>query len=350
MFAEMYIALLQEKIQVIIRRLINLFIYFTGIYFILNKLFEKNGVYILFYHRLSDATKQKRVAASAVNYQSFDEQMDFLSKNYKIISMDEVPSVLKSSSKLPEKYMVITFDDGYRDNLIYGSDIFSKYNLRPTIYLTANCIENQTLMWFDIVNDIVFSSKKSVITLKVGQNTITKNIDSYCSKNALLKILKSYMKSISTEDKLKYIDYMMSEFDLSIDTKTDLMLTWKQSLELISQKVVIGSHTMTHPILTRSKLQDAEYEISESKRIIEEKLNEKIIHFSYPNGCKSDFNDEIKKIVSSNYATGVTTITGINKPSCDMYELKRIYVGSDMNIIDFKIHLLKVKIVEHFKK
>lgn len=345
---EMYRALLQET-KVIIKKAVNLFLYFTGVYFIFNRLFIKNGVYILFYHRLSDATKQKRVASSAVSYQNFDKQLDFLSKNYKIVSMDEVPSLLRSSSKLSEEYMVITFDDGYRDNLTYGSDIFSKYNLRPTIYLTVNCIENQTLLWFDIVNDIVFSSKKSVITLKVGQDLITKKIDSHYRKSVLLRILKSYMKRISTEDKLKYIDYMISEFDVSIDMKTDLMLTWDQSLELLSQKVVIGSHTMTHPILSRSKLQDAEIEISEPKRIIEEKLDAKVEHFAYPNGHTSDFNDEIKKIVSSHYATSVTTITGINKPGCDMYELKRIYVGSDMNIIDFKIHMLKIKIKEHIK-
>lgn len=342
-------ALLKERIQFIVKRVVNIFVYFTGIYFVLNKLFEQNGVYILFYHRLIDSKIQKKILASAVSYQNFDEQLGFLSKDYEIVSMDELPSLLGSPSKISKKYAVITFDDGYRDNLIYGSDIFSKYSLRPTIYLTADCIENQTLLWFDVVNDIVFASKKSVITLKVGQTSITEKIDCHQKKIDLLRIIKAYMKSVSNEDKLKYIDYMISEFDVSIERKTDLMLTWEQSLELISHNVVIGSHTMTHPILSRLKSQDAEFEISESKRLIEEKTDVKINHFSYPNGCKNDFNEEIKKIVSSHYTTSVTTIIGINKSGCDMYELKRIYVGSDMNLIDFKIHMLKVKISDYYK-
>lgn len=69
-------------------------------------------------------------------------------------------------------------------------------------------------------------------------------------------------------------------------------LTWEQLEELRAEGIEIGSHSLWHPYLTRSK--KARAEIFESKKILEEKFGTEIQIFAYPFG---DFNDEIEKLV-----------------------------------------------------
>lgn len=87
--------------------------------------------------------------------------------------------------------------------------------------------------------------------------------------------------------------------------------------------IEIGSHTMSHPTLTKLEKKELIYEISHSKEVLEDLLNKEIKSFCYPYG---KYNSEIVEIVeSSGYEVAVTTNTGINNlPLINKYELNRV--------------------------
>lgn len=90
--------------------------------------------------------------------------------------------------------------------------------------------------------------------------------------------------------------------------KSDL-LSWKQILRLKdSQLVEFGSHTLHHLDLNRLEKDQIISEIENSKNIIEEKLNRRVRHFSYPRGI---YNKEAEKIIYKKYDTGVLIFNGI---------------------------------------
>ncbi len=80
----------------------------------------------------------------SVTPQAFDEQMAFLVSNgYHTVRVADVVEHLRSGAPLPEKPIVLTFDDGYADNYKAAFPILKKYGMTATFYVIAQFTENQ---------------------------------------------------------------------------------------------------------------------------------------------------------------------------------------------------------------
>lgn len=103
------------------------------------------------------------------------------------------------------------------------------------------------------------------------------------------------------------------------------MLSWRMIQEMQRSGIEIGSHTITHPNLSKCSQQDAEDEIVNSRKRLEKKLKTSIQLFAYPYGRSSFFNRKIKESVrKAGYLAACTTLLGINTPDTDPYALHRI--------------------------
>lgn len=111
-------------------------------------------------------------------------------------------------------------------------------------------------------------------------------------------------------------------WDKNIGLEQESLLEWKDIKELVKRGFSFGSHTLTHPYLTKISFDEMKKEIILSKKILEEKLNTSINFFCYPYG---DFNDKIKEIVRKAGYLGACSIEyGVNNLSTDLFSLKRI--------------------------
>lgn len=114
-------------------------------------------------------------------------------------------------------------------------------------------------------------------------------------------------------------------------------LSWEQIVEMSSNGISFGSHTMNHIRLTEIPLGKANKEISESKKILEKHLNMSVNHFAYPGGCMKWFNAHIKKIVAeSGYLSACTGCNGTNGINTDPYQLRRTKIEAGDGIYVFE--------------
>jgi peptidoglycan/xylan/chitin deacetylase (PgdA/CDA1 family) len=98
------------------------------------------------------------------------------------------------------------------------------------------------------------------------------------------------------------------------------MLSWDEIRVMHRGGIGFGSHTATHPILSRVDRAQARVEIVESKRKIEEELGVVVEGFAYPNGTRADFLSETKSLLQeAGYLYAVTTIPGSNESEVDAY-------------------------------
>ncbi|VAW92007.1 Polysaccharide deacetylase [hydrothermal vent metagenome] len=210
------------------------------------------GIRVLMYHRVIKTTEYDQLTVTPV---VFDTQMQYLSRNYNVVSLDTATKALYSS-KINSGNVVVTFDDGYLDNLEYALPILKKYNIPATIYVTTD----------------------------------------FCNQD---KSHPRYKKS----DKRLHLD-------------------WDEVSELNKlNNITIGSHTISHPYLSRLDEIAAENEILRSKEIIESKLNTQVQHFCYPSG---DFGArEVALIKDAGYLTAVTVSPGKNRCKVSRFELNR---------------------------
>lgn len=100
------------------------------------------------------------------------------------------------------------------------------------------------------------------------------------------------------------------------------LMTEAEVREWLAAGHAIGSHTCTHPWLTRLPLAAAREEIGASRRRLEDRFGLPVRDFCYPYG---DWNSAIRDLVGeAGYATAVTTEFGIHRPGGDALALPRV--------------------------
>jgi hypothetical protein len=173
------------------------------------------------------------------------------------------------------------------------------------------------------------------------------NVSNFQNWHKSILKLFNYCRTLSEEGKNKYINELSHYLRVDIpDHTTDDFspLTWTQIKEMSQNKIVFGSHTKSHPILTRINIDVLFNELSESKKEIENILGIGVKHFCYPNGKKEDYNNNtIKMLNELSYVSSVTTIPGYNTfNNQNIYDLRRIVWTTD-DKIDLK-HILSSNI------
>lgn len=105
---------------------------------------------IAMYHSIDpDAKPENRIAVSPA---TFERQMRFLKvHHYNVLPLESLATLIKERKRIPSKAIVITFDDGYKDNYIYAFPILKKYNLPATIFIITDEVGRaDRLSWDEI--------------------------------------------------------------------------------------------------------------------------------------------------------------------------------------------------------
>jgi peptidoglycan/xylan/chitin deacetylase (PgdA/CDA1 family) len=104
---------------------------------------------ILMYHSISQPTNFVHAGYrdSCVPPMSFEAQIDYLYRNmYTILNVSQLIQILNDKSPIPDKTIVLTFDDGYADFYYSALPILSRYNLTATLYVVTGCV-GKTALW-----------------------------------------------------------------------------------------------------------------------------------------------------------------------------------------------------------
>lgn len=294
-------------------------------------------VAILAYHRVGDATKYPW-CFSPISTQDFQNQLRYLCQKYDIVPLDKLTQCVQDKKPFPQKAVVITFDDGYKDNYLNAYPLLKRYNVPATIFLTTGHIDTGNLFWWDKVGYVIQNTALERFQLgELGTYPLRSTDD----RLRAISSVRKRLKKLPEREKNLLIKKLVSMLGIDIPPNLgkELILTWNEVREMSDNGIAFGAHTVTHVILTKLPVEQAKKEIIESKRHIEERLNRAVTTFAYPNGEPTDFNSDIKAILKeSGFACAVTTFPSrFVTPGMDLYELGRIGLGGNFDV--FKLCL-----------
>lgn len=112
---------------------------------------------VIMYHHIQpmNEARPKNQGGLSVDPGVFDQQMAHLaSSGYTTLFANELVSALKNKTALPTKSIVVTFDDGYRDNHTHALPIIRKYSIKANLMLTTGLLEGADYLTWDQVNDM----------------------------------------------------------------------------------------------------------------------------------------------------------------------------------------------------
>jgi len=251
-----------------------------------------NGVYVFNYHRIGERSESLfDPTVFSCSESEFEEHLIYLQEHFTIISTNELVELSQNDASINKRYAVITFDDGYRDNYTIAYPLLKKYGMPATFFVATDYLSNGRLAWWDQVAWLVRHCKTNAIRFSDDGETVClpKGPVDYRVRMALKEFKKD--DSTSIDDKLNYLQAFI---DLRLPdalANTNLFMSWSELYEMTKNGMYVGSHTVSHNILSQLNDEEQFEELFNSKGIIETKLQCNVEAIAYPVGGIDCFDD-----------------------------------------------------------
>lgn len=270
-------------IRKLIRKASNLFHPVLGEIWCLHRVVEDRSIYPS--NRALEITPDY-LEALIVKYQA---------EGFSFVGIDDL---LGSKPVFPKKRVNISFDDGFRDIYHTAYPLFKRYRIPFTVYLTTGFPEGKADIWW----------------IQLEQ----------CCPSA--EAFEAMMKQIYESGKP-----MAEEMHSLTGTQPDPLLcqshslSWADIKEMVGSGLcTIGSHTVSHPGLTRIGKDAVIRELEESRRIIRERIGRDAVHLSYPHSME---NEAVRAAVSdAGYVSATMGYGGRIRRGDDCFRLNRNFI------------------------
>jgi peptidoglycan/xylan/chitin deacetylase (PgdA/CDA1 family) len=330
---------LDKKLKQILKNTLFFCIYYSGalplLIFVLTKLGKQHCAVILFYHRLSSGPPDI-YQLPHLDVREFKKQMRHVKKYYSVVTMDEMADRLAQKKNFAVPSIIITFDDGFVNNYTLAYPILKELGLPAMIYLTTGFIGTMKTPWVDDLMEMLSVTKGERLCFPELLGDEVLDIRTRRQKRHAVSRLFQLMLRLDHQRKIQSMNKLAKILrvdDISSDNADRKMLNWQEAIEMSKNNIYFGAHTVTHPTLSKMDLPEAEREIYNSKRAIENRLGNKAKHFAIPNGKKEDFSEELKQYCKDiGMDTVVSTEPGLASSQSDRYFLKRIIPPPAMHI------------------
>lgn len=273
---------------------------------------------VLIYHRV--LAEPDPLFPGGLDVQRFQAQVNWLKAWFNVLPLDEAVERLRSGS-LPERAAAITFDDGYADNCTLALPILSRAGLSATFFVATGFL-NGGRMWNDTVIDVLRNVEGPTLDLS------SLNLGVYPVQT--IEARRQSLEQLLI--KLKYHEQPIRERLVSdiatitnVPLSSSLMMTTEQVRVLANAKMIVGAHTVSHPILSCTTEQDARTEMIEGKRQLEAITGNKIRLFAYPNGKPgTDYNSvHVRLAREVGFSAAVSTGWGTATKDGDPFQIPR---------------------------
>ncbi len=212
----------------------------------------------------------------------FEKIIKYLSSNYSIVPLSELFAIHKEKKKVNQKTIALTFDDGYLNNFEIAFPVLKKYNTPATFYIIGKGLtDNSFIVWPDAI-DLVKKFNKTDI--EVDGHTFKS--PTYYSENINSEVI-NYLKTTGKEAENLTLKFFNGPAKNSVKTQSELLkLVDKETLRKFANEPLLefGSHTHTHFCLEYLEKQTLKEELLQSKKIIENITEKKVISLAFPDG------------------------------------------------------------------
>lgn len=292
-------------------------------------------VAVVVFHRLvGDGVPYIQTSPTVQTHVSvFEAMVAFLARRYLVLGMDDLVARLESGTACTRDAVVVTFDDGYEDNLRLGLPVLERYQVPATFFLSTDFVGAERVaqrLWNDRLEQAILRSPLACCRpAEAGLSAVPSEVlslESHTDRTEALLELGGRLKDMGRAERDGAMARLEATLEVDPAEYRRTMLTWDEARRLADRGHAIGSHGVSHTIMTRLGLAEARAEIAESKRVIEERLGLEVRHFAYPNGREEDFSpDLVAACREAGYRSVSTCAWGLNRPGRESpYWIRRL--------------------------
>jgi len=302
------------------------------------------------YHYVRDLKNSRYPEIKGLDKAFFEGQIAYLSKHYQVISMETLVDCIENKKALPERSVLLTFDDGYTDHYNCVMPVLRKYKMQGSFFPPAKAILNSLVLDVNKIHFILAAAPDKQIL----QQELFKKIDeyreeygldsneNYYAKHAVARrrdtaevIFIKQMLQVVLPESLRLIicDHLFSKYVTADEAafSRELYMSVEQIRELHNEGMHIGSHGYDHYWLGSLSKEKQQIEIDRSLDFLKQVgVNTDRWTMCYPYGNYN--NDTLEILNNRKCRLALTTRTDIADINVNgRFELPRL----DTNEIPF---------------
>jgi peptidoglycan/xylan/chitin deacetylase (PgdA/CDA1 family) len=302
----------------------------TGLRRTLSAVWPSHGVLVLNYHRIGDASLAMHDRALwNASADGFEEQVRYLKAHAELISLQDIEQAITSRGR----HVVITFDDGYRDNYEVAFPVLRQHDATATFFVATGFIDDRTLAWWDAIAFQVRNCANATIDMAPW---IPFQLAMDGDREAVIQdVLRAY-KRLPGHEVPRFRQRLEEQTGVAIAAVADdQWMTWDMVREMKAAGMTIGGHTHTHPVLSSLSEDAQRLEIATCARRMREELDQPMEFFSYPVGSPFAFNDATRRcLADAGVSMAFSYYGGFVDQLADRFDVPRVamesHIGRDL--------------------
>lgn len=304
----------------------------------------KNSLVVLCYHGVVEKGRQKdrteqTLYVNTVSIPEFDAQLEYVSKHFHPISAADLVGSLTEDRRLPAGAVLITFDDGYRNNATHAAPILLKRGIPAIFHLATGYIGSRSILWTEEIRLRSLEYPGNILKTSTGLFHLAGDPSSYqrliaaCRVTEACKVAPVEVR----EELLRVLRLGTPALPSRYDPEAHDFMNWEEARKLASQGFALGSHTVSHSILTQLPGCSAATELGESRAAVEQHTGARCNILAYPNGSPKDYSEPVMEVAQqAEYSAAFSVEDRLAGPRPRRFAIPRLMVPGHVSQTIFR--------------
>lgn len=262
--------------------------------------------------------------------ETFHEQMTFLARNFAVVPLDRLVWA-RTNGHPGQGEVALTFDDGLRNNCTVVYPILRELGLPATYFVCPGLVAGGRWLW-------THEARARLARLSPG--AIREGLAGIGAPGVGIDSVVEWMKSLPLVTRQRVEEAIRESTSTFTPSSAEHerfdVMTWPELEALDPGLITIGSHSMSHAMLPGLSDGEVEFEVWESRRLLERHLDRGVRYFCYPSGrCTPGVLEQVRRC----YSGAVVADCGVVSPECDPHLLPRVPgAPQDPSLLAWRMH------------
>jgi peptidoglycan/xylan/chitin deacetylase (PgdA/CDA1 family) len=309
---------------------------FSGAASLLSQLPDRDSLLVLNYHRIGNANDDLfDPGIFSATGEDFEQQISFLKRSASLVTLEEALRFVSGAVKETRRRcrVLITFDDGYKDNYEVAYPILRSHGVQGVFFLVTSMVGACAVPWWDRIAWLMKTAQRRRFTLNLSAELgapaeLLVDIERNGLHKSLQSVLRAY-KLPGNSDPDRFMRELTEAAESeAIPAAERRFMSWDEARAMIRGGMAIGSHTQSHAVLSRLAPEQQVEELSGSRAILKEKLGIEVEALAYPVGHRGSFSAETQRIAQgAGYCGAFSHYGGTNlRGTISAFDIKRTKV------------------------
>ena len=321
------------RYRTLIRKFLAHGLYYSGLLWLYALFKLRRRVVVLMYNRVlphdADTYSEEGIV---VTPRTFDRHLRFLKRHFRPLTLEQFVEATRKGGRLPSRGCLITFDDGWHDNVTYALPLLREHGVPAVVFLATDYVGTTRCFWQERLTRKMFvAAQTEGAPRRIVEDQTTPGLQSAppleCRR--IVRAAVTRMKQWPADEVARFesgLDEALAGAGVPpTGNGEDRFMDWNEAASLVPPSpLVAAAHGCSHLPLTTLSPADSIGELRGVRNLLQATLGRPITAIAYPNGNYDD--SVVRQAREVGFVAGFTTQRGLVSEGDDPLRLRRLNV------------------------